>query len=186
MRTDGSLVGTRRGPISAIGRRPRRRHEDELRVGAPTSPWKSGRLPRALAAGDPRRTLFRTLLRRAEGVPVEFADGRTGVVEEVVFSALGFDFWPAALVVGIPDDRRRVPVDRIRHVPVERVQRIDVHTPRIVIGPMSREPLEGVRDERVPDEQRLLRLQRRHDSVDGGVVLPRSQRREVEAPVGSR
>jgi hypothetical protein len=130
MRTDGSLVGTRWGPISAIGPQPRRRHESEVWVATPTAPWRSRRLPRTLLAGDPRRTLFRTLLRRAEGVPVEFADGSVGTVEDMVFSVLGFDFWPQELVVATPDGRRRVSARSVR--------RIDVREPRIWVGPPQR------------------------------------------------
>lgn len=178
MRTDGSLVGTRWGPISAIGPQPRRRYAQEMQAGTPTTPWRSRRLPRTLRAGDPRRTLFRTLLRRADGVPVELADGSAGTVVDVVFSALGFDFWPRALLVATPEGRLRVPVAAIR--------RIDVRTPRIVLGPLSGELLErdrGRRDER--DGEERPRLQRRHDLVREG-VLPRGHRQRAVAPVGSR
>jgi hypothetical protein len=92
MRPDGTLVGTHWGPLSAIRAQPRHWHENEVWVHTPTPPWGSRRLPRTLLAGDPRRTLYRTLLRRAEGVPVVFADGSNGVVAEVVLHALGFDF----------------------------------------------------------------------------------------------
>lgn len=180
MRTDGSLVGTRRGPISAIGPQPRRRHESEVRVGTPTVPWRSRRLPRTLLAEGPRRTLYRTLLRRAEGVPVEFADGSAGTVDDIVFSMVGFDFWPQGLVVATPDGRRRVPARSVR--------RIDVREPRIWVGPLSADPLErrgARRNERDGDEKRLRRLQRRHDLVEVG-MLPRRHRQQPQAPVGSR
>jgi hypothetical protein len=126
MRPDGTLVGTHWGQLSAIGRQPRRGHADEVWAHTPTEPWGSHRLPRTLAAGDPRRTLWRSLLRRAEGVPVAFADGSEGVVADVVLPALGFDFWAAELVVTTSDGRRRVPVDQ--------VQRIDTRAPRIEIA----------------------------------------------------
>lgn len=180
MRTDGSLVGTRWGPISAIGPQPRRMHENEVWVGTPTRPWGSRRLPRTLRAGDPRRVLFRELLRRAEGVPVEFADGETGVVDTVGFPVLGFDFWPSELVVATRHGQRRVPRSQ--------VLRIDVREPRIVVGTTSGEPLErhrGSRNERHGDEQRLHRLQRRHDLVQVR-MLPRRHRQKTEAPVSNR
>jgi hypothetical protein len=79
------------GPVSAVQPQPRRRHADEIWVITPTAPWGSRRLPRSLAAGNHRRTLFRALLRHSEGVPVEFADGSRGVVEDVVLPVLGFD-----------------------------------------------------------------------------------------------
>ena len=113
------------GPVSAVRPQPRRRHADEVWVHAPTAPWGSRRLPPTLRAGDPRRTLFRSLLRRAEGVPVAFADGSAGVVAEVGLRELGFDFWPEKLVVAAPDGPRSVPVARVR--------RLDVHRPRIVV-----------------------------------------------------
>ena len=137
MRPDGTLVGAHWGPISSIRRQPRHFHENEVWVHAPTAPWGSHRLPHTLAAGDPRRTLFRDLLRRAEGVPVELADGRTGTVEEVVFSPLGFDFWPEQLVVAVPGGKRRVPVGD--------VARIDVHAPRIEIREKSGDAGDGSR-----------------------------------------
>jgi hypothetical protein len=126
MRPDGTLVGTHWGPFSAIGRQPRRGHANEVWVHTPTEPWGSQRLPRTLAAGDPRRTLFRSLLRRAEGVPVAFADGSEGVVADVVLPALGFDFWAEEHAVTAADGRRRVPVGHVRQ--------IDVRPPRILLG----------------------------------------------------
>jgi hypothetical protein len=134
MRMDGTLVGTHWGPLSAIGRQPRRVHANDVRVHTPTEPWGSQKLPRTLAAGDPRRTLFRSLLRRAEGVPVAFADGSGGVVADVVLPALGFDFWAEELAVTVGDGRRRVPVGHVRQ--------IDVRPPRILLGscPPSEEP----------------------------------------------
>jgi hypothetical protein len=134
MRPDGSLVGTHWGPISAIGAQPRRRREREVRAGTPTRPWGSRRLPRTLQASDRRRTLFRELLRRAEDIPVEFADGETGIVDTVVFPVLGFDFWPSELTVATARGRRRVPRSA--------VLRIDVREPRIVVASRSRDPLE--------------------------------------------
>lgn len=126
MRPDGTLVGTHWGPLSAIGQQPRRSHANEVWVHTPTEPWGSHRLPHTLAAGDPRRTLFRSLLRRAEGVPVAFADGSEGVVADVVLAPLGFDFWAEELAVTAADGRRRVPVGRVRQ--------IDVRPPRILLG----------------------------------------------------
>lgn len=123
MRTDGSLVGTRWGPPSAVRPQPLRRHANEVRAGAPTRPWGSHRLPRTLRAGGPRRTTFRELLRRAEGVPVSFADGSEGVVDHVVFAPFGYDFWPVALVVATPAGSRRVATTAVR--------RIDVREPRL-------------------------------------------------------
>jgi hypothetical protein len=114
------------GPVSAVRQQPRSRHADEVWVHTPTAPWGSRRLPRTLLAGDRRRTLVRSLLRRSEGVPVEFADGSAGVVAGVRLHELGFDFWAEALVVATPDGQQRVRVDR--------VQRIDVRPPRIVLG----------------------------------------------------
>jgi hypothetical protein len=131
MRPDGTLVGTHWGPLSAIGKQPRRGHANEVWAHTPTEPWGSQRLPRTLAAGDPRRTLFRSLLRRAEGVPVVFADGSGGVVADVVLPALGFDFWAEELAVTVGDGRRRVPVGHVRQ--------IDVRPPRILLG--SRPPI---------------------------------------------
>jgi hypothetical protein len=159
MRIDGSLLGTRWGPNSAIGPQPRRRHENEVRAGTRTPPWGSRRLPRTLLAGSRRRTLFRELLRRAEGVPVEFADGEPGTVERIVFPVLGFDFWPSELIVATRHGRRRV--QRAA------VVQIDVREPRILVGASSRQPLErGVsrRHEGRRDGTRLHRLERRrHD-----------------------
>ena len=126
MRTDGSLVGTRWGPVSAIQPQPSRRHENKVRVHKPTSPWASRRLPGTLLAGDPRRTLFRSLLRHAEGVSVVLADGDSGTVEQVVFGPLGFDLWPEAFVVSTPQGRRRIST--------RDVSRIDVREPRIWFG----------------------------------------------------
>lgn len=180
MRTDGTLVGTGQGPISAIGPQPRRRHEREVRMGTPTAPWRSRRLPPTVLAGDRRRTLFRTLLRRGEGVPVEFADGSAGTVEDIVFPALGFEFWPQELVVATPDRRRRVSARSVR--------RIDVRAPRIWVGPTSAHPLErhgARRDEQDGDRKRLHRLPRRHDLAEAG-MLPRRHRPQPQAPVGSR
>jgi hypothetical protein len=131
MRPDGTLVGTHWGPLSAIGRQPRRGHANEIWVHTPTVPWGSHSLPRTLAAGDPRRTLFRSLLRRAEGVPVEFADGSTGIVAGVVLPMLGFDFWAEELAVTATGGRRRVPVGSVRQ--------IDIRPPRILLG--SRPPI---------------------------------------------
>jgi len=131
MRPDGTLVGTHWGPLSAIGQQPRRGHTNEVRVHTPAEPWGSHRLSRTLAAGDPRRTLFRSLLRRAEGVTVEFADGSTGIVADVVLPMLGFDFWAEELAVTATDGRRRVPVRSVRQ--------IDVRPPRILLG--SRPPI---------------------------------------------
>jgi hypothetical protein len=131
-------------------------HENEVWVGTPTRPWGSRRLPRTLHAGDPRRTLFRTLLRRAEGVEVTFADGRTGVVDRVVLSPIGFDFWPEALVVAMPDGRRRVPAGSVR--------RIDLRESRLWLEPVSSELLEGRdggRHERHRHEHHLRRVQPR-------------------------
>ena len=177
MRTDGSLVGTHWGPISALGRQPRRMHENEVWVGTPTRPWGSRRLPRTLHAGDPRRTLFRTLLRRAEGVEVTFADGRTGVVDRVVLSPIGFDFWPEALVVAMPDGRRRVPAGNVR--------RIDVREPRLWLEPVSPELLEGRDGGRHERHRHEERLRRRHGLVHVR-VLPRRHRQQPETPVGGR
>ena len=129
MRPDGTLVGTHWGPVSAIRPQPRRLHENEVWVHAPTAPWGSHRLPHRLLAGDPRRTLFRELLRRAEGVSVELADGRTGTVDEVVLSPLGFDFWPEQLVVRTREGQRRIPVAA--------VARIDTRDPRIEIDGLA-------------------------------------------------
>ncbi len=114
------------GALPAVLPHPRHRHEAEVWVGTPTAPWGSRGLPRRLLAGDRRRLLFRTLLRRSEGVTVELPDGTTGVVADVVLPALGFDFWAEGLSVATPAGRRRVPVRRVR--------RIDVRRPRIVVG----------------------------------------------------
>lgn len=166
MRPNGTLVGTHWGPISAIGPQPRRRHEDEVWVGTPTRPWGSRRLPRTLLAGDGRRVLFREMLRRAEGVPVEFPGGEIGVVAEVVFSGIGHDFWPVELVVTLPEERER------RRVPVAAVQRIDIQDPRIVAGAGSRRPQPAaVRHSRrrhgVAATRRLMRRQRRRPVFAG-------------------
>ena len=126
MRSDGSLVGTHRGPISALGPQPHRLHDNEVWVQTPTLPWGSRRLPRTLEAGGPRRTLFRELLRRSDGVAVVFSDGTEGRVAEVVYPAVGFDFWPEALVVGTTHGKRRVPA--------RAVARIDTRTPRIEVA----------------------------------------------------
>ena len=114
------------GPVSAVRPQPRRRHADEVWVGAPTAPWGSRRLPSVLEADDHRRTLFGTLLRHSEGVPVEFPDGTRGVVEDAVLPALGFDFWAEELVIATLDGRRRVPVLDVRRVHIRR--------PRIEVG----------------------------------------------------
>jgi hypothetical protein len=134
MRTDGSLVGRRWGPISALGPQPRPRHERLGVVGTPTRPWGLRRLPRSLGADDRRRTLFRELLREAEGVPVEFADGESGIVDRAAFPALGYDFWPVGLVVATRQGRCVVPRARVR--------RIDVREPRVAVAASSVELLE--------------------------------------------
>ncbi len=142
MRPDGSLVGTHWGPLSAIGLQPHRLHDTEVWAHTPTAPWGAPRLPRTLQASDPRRTLFRELLRRSEGVPVVFPDGTGGRVTDVVFPVLGFDFWPEALVVGTTDGKRRVLISA--------VERIDTRSPRIEIGRLQtdREPLRRERRRR--------------------------------------
>lgn len=189
MRPNGTLLGIRWGPISAIGPQPRRLHENELWVGTPTAPWRSPKLPRTLLAGDPRRTLFRTLLRRAEGVPVEFADRETGIVEEVVFPVLGLDFWPAELVVAIPERRLRGPLELVRlRVPVARIRRIDVRDPRIVVAAGSREllaPGSGRGNERNAAHHLPARGGRRHDAATARRLLPQRPRRGA-GTVGSR
>jgi len=133
VKQNAPIVGGRRGPISAVRPQPRRKHVAEVAEGTPTEPWGSRRLPRSIRADDHRRTLFRSLLRRAEGVPVELPDGETGVVEEIVFRPLGFDFWPVALMVGETgrDQSGGTAGGRWR-LPVARVSRIDVRHPRIV------------------------------------------------------
>ena len=113
------------GPVPAVQPQPRARHAAEVWAGTPTAPWGSGRLPRTLVADDPRRMLFRTLLRRAEGVAVDFPDGTDGVVTDVVLPCLGFDFWAEALVVATPSGQRRVPVEDVRRIDV-RATRIEV------------------------------------------------------------
>jgi hypothetical protein len=123
MSADGSLDGVRLGPLSAIGPQPRQRHASEVRAGTPTLPWGSPRLPRTLLADGARRLTFRELLRRSEGVPVRFPDGSDGVVDEVVFRPLGYDFWPVALTVATAAGRRRVPAAAI--------DRVDVREPRL-------------------------------------------------------
>jgi hypothetical protein len=160
MRTDGSLVGTRWGPISALGPQPRRIHENEVRVGTPTRPWGSRRLPRTLHAGDTRRTLFRTLLRRAEGVEVTFADGRTGVIDQVVLSPLGFDFWPEAFVVATPAGRRRPTARSVR--------RIDVREPHLWLGPVPAEQPRSRTAGRHEQRGREPRRHRRQATTAGG------------------
>ncbi len=114
-------------PVSAVQLHPRRHHENEVWVHTPAVPWGSRRLPRTLLAGDRRRTLFRTLLRHSECVPVEFADGTCGSVDEVVLPALAFDFWAEELVVATGEERRRVPV--------RDVLRLRIRPPRIEVGP---------------------------------------------------
>jgi hypothetical protein len=113
-------------PVPAVRPQPLGHHRAEVRAHTPTAPWGSRRLPRTLLPDDPRRTLYRSLLRRAEGVPVRFAGGDTGVVSEVVLPELGFDFWPEALLVATADGRRRVPVDR--------VARIETRGPRLELA----------------------------------------------------
>lgn len=133
MRPNGPIAGLRRGPISAIRPQPHRLHAAEVRAGTPTQPWGSRRLPRTLRADDHHRTLFRSLLRRAEGVPVELPDGESGVVDEVVFAPLGFDFWPVALLVAGTERGRWEPAAGARRrIAIGRIRRIDVRHPRIV------------------------------------------------------
>lgn len=178
MRPTGTPVGTRFGPVSAIGSQPRRCREIELRAGTPTAPWGSRRLPRTLFADDAHRTRFRSLLRRAEGVPVELSDGTVGVVDTVELSPLGFDFWPEALVLATRAGRRRIPARSVR--------RIDVREPRIWGDAPSARAFEergGGRHERHPDEQGLHRLQRRDDLVQVR-MLARRRRQRAEASVG--
>lgn len=112
-------------PVPAVQPQPRARHANEVWTGTPTAPWGSGRLPRALVADDPRRTLFRTLLRRAEAVTVDFPDGTEGVVADIVLPCLGFDFWAEALVVAAPNGQRRVLVENVRRIDI-RASRIEV------------------------------------------------------------
>lgn len=155
MRTDGSLVGTRWGPLSAIQPQPRQRHVDEVRAGAPTRPWGSRRLPATLLANGPRRTTFRDLLRSSEGVPVTFADGSEGAVGEVVFGPFGFDFWPVSLAVDTAGGKRRVPAGA--------VDRIDVREPRLWVSSVPSEPRDRGRrsrqeQARARDRHRLRRL----------------------------
>lgn len=126
MRPDGSLVGTHWGLISAIGSQPHRLHDDEVWAHTPTAPWGARRLPQTLGADDSRRTLFRELLRRSEGVAVAFPDGTGGRVTHVDFPVLGFDFWSEALVVGTTDGKRRVPISA--------VAQIDTRAPRIEVA----------------------------------------------------
>ncbi|HEU5373629.1 MAG TPA: hypothetical protein VFU51_14670 [Gaiellaceae bacterium] len=167
-----SLPGTHRGPVSAIAPQPRKLHENEVRVGAPSPPWRSRRLPATLLAGDPRRTLFRTLLRRSEGVPVRFADGGAGVVEDVVLPMLGYDFWPEALVVSTGNGRRRVSSQSVR--------RIDVRDPTIWLAVDPPQPLEygaRFRNQRRRNEQRLHRSERRHGPVRERVLQGRRRHR---------
>lgn len=176
MRSDGSLVGTRRGSIPAIGPQPRGRHASEVWAGTPTEPWRSRRLPATVLADGPRRTLFRMLLRRAEGVPVRFADGTEGVVGEVVLRMVGFDFWPEALVVATAAGRRLVPAAA--------VEQIDVREPLIRVEPAPAEPPErGVRfrQEARRREERVDRGERRQVSAHER-ALPRPRRRRAETP----
>lgn len=126
MTTISHVAHTTFGPVSAVGPQPRRRHADEVWVPTPTMPWGSRRLPQQLDAGDPRRTLFRSLLRRSEGVTVDFPDGTIGVVADVLLPVLGFDFWAEGLVVATPAGRHCVPV--------QHVGRIDVRSPRIMLS----------------------------------------------------
>jgi hypothetical protein len=113
-------------PVSAVQPQPRRHHQSEVWAHTPTVPWGSRRLPRTLLAGDQRRTLFRTLLRHSEGVPVEFADGTRGTVEDVVLPALGFDFWAEELIVATPNRCR---------LPVRDVLRLQIRPPKIEARP---------------------------------------------------
>jgi hypothetical protein len=175
-----TLAGSRRGSLSAIRPQPRRHYEEEIRMGTPTRPWGSHRLPRTLLSDDPRRVTFRELLRRAEGVPVALADGTEGVVDETTFGPLGFDFWPVELVVATRDGRRRVPAAAIH--------RIDVREPRLWAGADSSGPLE--RDHRDPnerqrDEHRPDRLQHRHDLLHEP-LLPGRPRPQPRARAGTR
>lgn len=167
---DDRRVRTGPGPVSAVQPQPRACYRRQLERGTPAHPWRSNRLPRTLTAGDPRRTLFRSLLRRAEGVPVTFADGTAGTVSEVVFGVLGFDFWPQELLVETPTRRLRVPVDQ--------VQRIDVHQPRIVVGPTRRRPLEANR--RREQVREHARPSRRDRAAAG---LRQRRNREASVPV---
>jgi len=113
-------------PVSAVQPQPRRHHQSEVWTHTPTAPWGSRRLPRTLLAGDQRRTLFRTLLRHSEGVPVELADGTRGTVEDVVLPALGFDFWAEELIVATPSRCR---------LPVRDVLRLQIRPPKIEARP---------------------------------------------------
>lgn len=177
IRHDSSRARAGDGPVPAVQPQPRALYWAQLERGRPTHPWRSNRLPRTLAADDHRRTLFRSLLRRAEGVPVTFADGTAGTVSEVVFGALGFDFWPEALLVTTPAGVVRVPAASLR--------RIDVREPRlwagVSAGPRERGRRSGDAGDR--DEQRLERLERRHDLVEVG-VLASGDRKQPETPVG--
>ena len=105
----------------------------------PAPPWGSRHLPRTLAADDPRHTLFRELLRHAEGVAVAFPDATTGRVDDVVFPPVDFDFWPEALVVETAAGTRRVPISA--------VAQIDTRPALIEVGgeaPLVPELLRGV------------------------------------------
>lgn len=116
------------GPVSAIAPQRRAHPRGEATCdGQLPAPWGSRKLPRTLSPRDGRRTAFRVLLRHSEGVPVELPNGRTGVVEEVVLPALGFDFWAEELIVADENARHLC-------IPVGRVERVDVRMPRIVIG----------------------------------------------------
>ncbi|MGH3002632.1 MAG: hypothetical protein ACRDM1_08250 [Gaiellaceae bacterium] len=118
------------------------------------------------------------MLRRAEGVPIRFSDGGDGIVDEVIFGPLGFDFWPVALVVATAGGRRRVSTAAIR--------RIDVRQPRLFVSASSPGPLERggrVGNERGRHVQHLDRVQRRHDLAQERVP-PRRHRQQAEAAGG--
>lgn len=174
---DDRRVRTGPGPVSAVQPQPRACYRRQLERGTPAHPWRSNRLPRTLTAGDPRRTLFRSLLRRAEGVPVTFADGTAGTVSEVVFGVLGFDFWPQELLVTTRAGVVRVPASSVR--------RIGVREPRLwtTVSAVPRERGPGGRDVGDRDEQRLERLERRDDLVEVGMLAGRN-RKQPESPVG--
>lgn len=55
-----------------------------------------------------------------------FPDGESGVVAEVVFPVLAFDFWPEELIVSSRTGRRRIST--------QSVSRIDIRNPRIEIA----------------------------------------------------
>lgn len=66
-----AAIARSHGSVSAVQPQPRARHADEIWSGTPTAPWGSGRLPSALLADDPQRTLFRTFVRRAARIEVD-------------------------------------------------------------------------------------------------------------------